>query len=62
MLYSTIGKNWDSFSVLDSQFRIVGVDNLRDDASLFPTIHEIFVQVTIFMINKKDADVVLIRP
>jgi len=49
--------------VLDSQSRLVGVDNIRvDGASLLSNIHEIFVQVTIFMINQKGADVLLIRP
>ena len=55
-----IGADNDANAVLDSQFRVRGVQNLRVvDASVFPNIPGIFIQAPIFMISEKAADVIL---
>lgn len=55
-----IGAQSDSKAVLDSKFRVKGVDGLRVvDASVFPKIPGIFIQAPIFMISEKAADVIL---
>lgn len=57
-----IGADSDPMAVLDSQFRVRGVDGLRVvDASVFPRIPGIFIQSAIFMISEKAADVILNR-
>ncbi|TVY19959.1 Oxygen-dependent choline dehydrogenase [Lachnellula arida] len=55
-----IGADDDINAVLDSEFRVRGVENLRVvDASVFPSIPGIFIQAPIFMISEKAADVIL---
>lgn len=55
-----IGAPSDRKAVLDSKFRVEGIDGLRVvDASVFPRIPGIFIQAPIFMIAEKAADVIL---
>jgi choline dehydrogenase len=55
-----IGAPHDEQAVLDSKFRVIGVEGLRIvDASVFPRIPGIFIQAPIFMISEKAADVIL---
>lgn len=55
-----IGAQSDNQAVLDSKFRVKGVNGLRIvDASVFPKIPGIFIQAPIFMISEKAADVIL---
>lgn len=55
-----IGNTSDPNAVLDSNFRVIGVDSLRVvDASVFPRIPGIFIQAPIFMISEKAADAIL---
>ncbi|KXT01638.1 hypothetical protein AC578_8009 [Pseudocercospora eumusae] len=55
-----IGSASDSNAVLDSKFRVQGIDGLRVvDASVFPAIPGIFIQAPIFMISEKAADTIL---
>ncbi|KAH9831052.1 Oxygen-dependent choline dehydrogenase [Teratosphaeria destructans] len=55
-----IGGSQDSDAVLDSKFRVVGVDGLRVvDASVFPKIPGLFIQSSIMMISEKAADAIL---
>lgn len=47
-------------AVLDSSFRVRGVDGLRVvDASVFPKIPGFYIAVSIYMISEKAADVIL---
>jgi choline dehydrogenase len=56
----SIGADDDPNAVLDSKFRVRGVQNLRVvDASVFPSIPGIFVTSAIFMVSEKAADVIL---
>ena len=44
-------------AVLDSKFRVRGVDGLRVvDASVFPDIPGIFIQSAVMMVGEKAAD------
>ena len=55
-----IGADGDPMAVLDSDFRVRGVDGLRVvDASVFPKIPGLFIVVSIYMISEKAADVIL---
>ena len=55
-----IGGDNDENAVLDSQFRVRGVDGLRVvDASVFPKIPGFFVVMPIYMIAEKAAAVIL---
>ncbi|KAI1810350.1 hypothetical protein GGS20DRAFT_205846 [Poronia punctata] len=55
-----IGPDADPMAVLDSEFRVRGVDGLRVvDASVFPDIPGIFIQSAIFMASEKAADAIL---
>ena len=55
-----IGADGDPMAVLDSDFRVRGVDGLRVvDASSFPKIPGLFIVVSIYMISEKAADVIL---
>ena len=57
---AAIGPDGNANSVLDSKFRVRGVQGLRVvDASVFPKIPGIFIQAPIFMIAEKAADVIL---
>lgn len=52
-----IGGDGDPMAVLDSKFRVRGVDRLRVvDASVFPTIPGYFVALPIYMIAEKAAE------
>lgn len=55
-----IGADNDPMAVLDSQFRVRGVKNLRVvDASVFPKIPGFFIVSCVYMISEKAADVIL---
>ncbi|CAK1364015.1 Oxygen-dependent choline dehydrogenase [Cercospora beticola] len=55
-----IGAQNDNQAVLDSKFRVNGIDGLRVvDASVFPRIPGIFIQAPIMMVSEKAADVIL---
>lgn len=57
---AAIGADSDPNAVLDSKFRVRGVDSLRVvDASVFPRIPGIFIQAPIFMMAEKAADTIL---
>ncbi|RBP36574.1 choline dehydrogenase [Roseimicrobium gellanilyticum] len=50
----------DKMAVLDSKFRVHGVEGLRVvDASVFPKIPGYFIAAPIFMVSEKAADVIL---
>ena len=53
-----IGSSSDKNAVLDSRFRVRGVEGLRVvDASVFPRIYGYFIVTNIYMISEKAADV-----
>ena len=55
-----IGADNDSMAVLDSRFRVRGVDGLRVvDASVFPKTPGFFPTAAIIMISEKASDVIL---
>jgi choline dehydrogenase len=55
-----IGADNDPMAVLDSKFRVRGVDGLRVvDASVFPRIPGYFVAIPVYMIGEKAADSIL---
>lgn len=55
-----IGATTDPNAVLDSEFRVIGVDGLRVvDASAFPKIPGFFIAVPVYMLSEKAADVIL---
>lgn len=55
-----IGAATDKMAVLDSKFRVYGVQNLRVvDASVFPRIPGTFIQAPIFIMAEKAADVIM---
>jgi choline dehydrogenase len=55
-----IGADGDPIAVLDSSFRVRGVQKLRVvDASVFPKIPGFYIAVPIYMISEKAADVIL---
>jgi choline dehydrogenase len=57
---NAMGKPGDPKAVVDSQFRVIGVENLRIvDASVFPRIPGFFIVTPIYMIAEKAADVIL---
>jgi len=52
--------NGDTNDVLDSNFNVIGVSNLRVvDASVFPKIPGFFIAVPIFLISEKATDAIL---
>ena len=54
-----IGKADDAMAVLDSRFRVRGVEALRVvDASVFPRIPGLFVVSAVYMIGEKASDVI----
>lgn len=54
-----IGRRTDPMAVLDSRFRVRGVENLRVvDASVFPKIPGYFIVTPIYMISEKAVDVI----
>ncbi|KAM3503608.1 hypothetical protein MY10362_004105 [Beauveria mimosiformis] len=55
-----IGADGDETAVLDSSFRVRGVDGLRVvDASVYPRIPGTFTAVSTYMVGEKAADVIL---
>jgi choline dehydrogenase-like flavoprotein len=47
-------------SVIDSEFRVLGVDGLRVvDASVFPKIPGFFIATSVYMIGEKAAEVIM---
>jgi choline dehydrogenase len=55
-----MGRPDDPNAVVDSNFRVIGVDNLRVvDASVFPRIPGFFIVTPIYMIAEKAADVIV---
>ncbi|KAH8895594.1 GMC oxidoreductase [Thozetella sp. PMI_491] len=55
-----IGITNDPMAVLDSKFRVIGVDGLRVvDASAFPRIPGFFIAVPVYMLSEKAADIIL---
>ncbi|KAF2199495.1 putative GMC oxidoreductase [Delitschia confertaspora ATCC 74209] len=57
---AAIGSDGDKMSVLDSSFRVRGVEGLRVvDASVFPKIPGFYIAAPIYMISEKAADVII---
>ncbi|HEX7150257.1 MAG TPA: GMC family oxidoreductase [Thermoanaerobaculia bacterium] len=57
---NAMGKASDPNAVVDSSFRVIGVNKLRVvDASVFPRIPGFFIVTPIYMIAEKAADVIL---
>ncbi|KAJ6443778.1 GMC oxidoreductase [Purpureocillium lavendulum] len=57
-----IGRADDPMAVLDSSFRVYGVDGLRVvDASVYPRIPGTFTAVSTYMVGEKAADVILAK-
>lgn len=55
-----MGVQSDKMAVVDSKFRVYGVNNLRIvDASIFPHIPGFFIVTPIYMISEKASDVIL---
>jgi len=55
-----IGADGDPMAVLDSKFRVRGVQSLRVvDASVFPKIPGFYIALPIYMISEKAADVII---
>lgn len=55
-----IGADGDPMAVLDSKFRVRGVDGLRVvDASAFPRIPGTYIVLPLYMLSEKAADAVL---
>ncbi|KAF2420192.1 alcohol oxidase [Tothia fuscella] len=55
-----IGADGDPMAVLDSKFRVRGVDGLRVvDASVFPRIPGYFIAVPTYMVGEKGAETIL---
>jgi choline dehydrogenase len=55
-----IGADDDPMAVLDSDFRVRGIDGLRVvDASIFPKIPGEFICLAIYMVSEKAADVII---
>jgi choline dehydrogenase len=57
---AAISADSNSNAVLDSNFRIRGIQNFHVvDASVFPRVPGVFIQAPIFMISEKAVDVIL---
>lgn len=55
-----IGADDDALAVLDSNFKVQGVDGLRVvDASIFPKIPGFYIVLAIYMASEKAADVII---
>ncbi|KAF6806097.1 GMC oxidoreductase [Colletotrichum musicola] len=55
-----IGADGDPLAVLDSNFKVRGVDGLRVvDASVFPSIPGFYIFLSIAMVSEKAADVII---
>jgi len=58
-----IGREGDPMAVLDGNFKVRGVHNLRVvDASIFPRIPGFFIVSSIYIAAEKAADVILAQP
>ena len=54
-----IGADWDPYAVLDSNFKVRGVDGLRVvDASALPRVPGFFPVTSVYMLAEKAADVI----
>ena len=54
-----IGAEGDEMAVLDGRFRVRGTSGLRVvDASVLPTIPGFYIQVSVYMVSEKAADVI----
>jgi len=50
----------DPMAVVDQNFRVYGIKNLRVvDASIFPRIPGFFIVTSVYMISEKASDVIL---
>ncbi|GME37896.1 putative choline dehydrogenase protein [Neofusicoccum parvum] len=57
---AAIGADGDEMAVLDSKFRVRGVDGLRVvDASVFPKIPGFYIALPTYMISEKGAEAIL---
>ncbi|CAK4032226.1 Oxygen-dependent choline dehydrogenase [Lecanosticta acicola] len=57
---AAIGADDDPSAVLDTNFRVRGIDGLRVvDASIFPKIPGAFIALSIYIISEKAADVII---
>jgi choline dehydrogenase len=55
-----IGPDSDPMAVLDSKFRVRGIEGLRVvDASIFPKIPGFYIAAPIYMISEKAADMII---
>jgi choline dehydrogenase len=55
-----MGRPTDPGAVVDSSFRVIGVQGLRVvDASVFPRIPGFFIVTPVYMIAEKASDVIL---
>lgn len=55
-----IGADGDDMAVLDKDFQVRGVKNLRVvDASVFPRIPGLFILASVYMISEKASDVII---
>ncbi|XP_014551841.1 GMC oxidoreductase [Bipolaris victoriae FI3] len=55
-----IGSDGDEMAVLDSNFKVRGIESLRVvDASIFPKIPGTFPVISIYMISEKASDVII---
>lgn len=55
-----IGSNDDPMAVLDSEFRVRGVDGVRVvDASVFPKIPGMYIALPTYMVSEKAVDVII---
>jgi choline dehydrogenase-like flavoprotein len=55
-----IGPDSDPDAVLNKNFRVRGVENLRVvDASVFPRIPGLFILSSVYMISEKASDVII---
>ena len=59
---SAIGGEDDDKAVLDTNFKVRGIENLRVvDASVFPRIPGLFILSSVYMISEKASDVVIAK-
>jgi choline dehydrogenase len=55
-----MGLKEDELAVVDSDFRVHGITNLRVvDASVFPRIPGFFIVTAVYMISEKASDAIL---
>jgi choline dehydrogenase len=57
-----MGKIGDETAVVDSDFKVIGTDNLRIvDASVFPNIPGFYIVAPIFMIAEKAGELIIAK-